>query len=138
MQGHVHLHVAGHYGLARETVKQIDCRHLERELGPIDLSGVEVTRWTNSRSRRGIATPPWWSSALRKRVLWVGRGRGREDMRPFFELLGDDGCKRIKAVAMDMSAAYGEEVKAPGQELPMAAAQKPRERHSRGGPGTAG
>jgi transposase len=24
----------------------------------------------------------------RKRVLWVGRGRGRADVRPFFDLLG--------------------------------------------------
>ena len=47
-----------------------------------------------------------------KRVLWVGRGRAREDIRPFFELLGEDGCKRVKAVVMDMNAAYEKEVRA--------------------------
>ena len=31
--------------------------------------------------------------------------------RPFFELLGPEGCARLEAVAMDMSAAYEEEVR---------------------------
>ncbi|MEX7643362.1 transposase, partial [Stenotrophomonas maltophilia] len=47
-----------------------------------------------------------------KRVLWVGRGRSRADVRPFFELLGKDGCERIQAVAMDMNSAFDLEVKA--------------------------
>ncbi len=46
-----------------------------------------------------------------KRVLWVGRGRGREDIRPFFEQLGAEGRRRLKAVAMDMNGAYEEEVR---------------------------
>jgi transposase len=48
----------------------------------------------------------------RKEVLWVGRGRSREDIRPFFELLGEKGRKRLRAVAMDMNGAYEEEVRA--------------------------
>ncbi len=47
-----------------------------------------------------------------RRVLWVGRGRGREDVSPFFDLLGPEGCERLRAVVMDMSAAYAGEVKA--------------------------
>jgi len=47
-----------------------------------------------------------------RRVLWVGRGRGREDVRPFFELLGPAGRQALEAVAMDMNGAYAEEVKA--------------------------
>ena len=47
----------------------------------------------------------------RKRVLWVGRGHGREDVALFFDLLGDEGCKRLPAVAMDMNAAYANEVR---------------------------
>lgn len=45
----------------------------------------------------------------RKRVLWVGRGRGREDIRPFFHQLGPEGRERLKAVVMDMTPAYEEE-----------------------------
>src|SRR5690606_3906131 len=46
-----------------------------------------------------------------KRVLWVGRGRSREDVRPFFQMLGEEGCRRLRAVAMDMNASYELEVK---------------------------
>ncbi|WP_457395887.1 transposase, partial [Roseateles sp. P5_E1] len=45
-------------------------------------------------------------------MLWVGRGRSRADIRPFFELLGRVGCERIQAVAMDMNSAFDVEVKA--------------------------
>lgn len=106
------LHVAAYYGLAWDTVKQIDCRHLERELGPIDLSGVEIIAMDEFAIQKGHRYATVVVEPLRKRVLWVGRGRGREDVRPFFELLGEAGCKRLKAVAMDMSAAYGEELRA--------------------------
>ena len=47
----------------------------------------------------------------RKRVLWVGRGRGREDVRPFFELLGSERCRRLRAAVMDMNASYELEVR---------------------------
>ncbi len=105
-------HVARFYGLGWDTVKEIDCRSLERELGPIDLSGVEVIGMDEFAIQKGHRYATVIVEPLRKRVLWVGRGRGREDVRPFFDLLGEDGCRRLKAVAMDMSAAYGEEVRA--------------------------
>ena len=44
--------------------------------------------------------------------LGVGRGRGREDLRAFFTLLGPSGCANLVAVVMDMSPAYLEEVRA--------------------------
>lgn len=106
------LHVAAYYGLAWDTVKQIDCRHLERELGPIDLAGVEIIAMDEFAIQKGHRYATVVVEPLRKRVLWVGRGRAREDVRPFFDLLGEEGCKRLKAVAMDMSAAYGEELRA--------------------------
>jgi len=46
-----------------------------------------------------------------RRILWVGRERSRAGVRPSFELLGEEGCARIKAVAMDMNAAYANEVR---------------------------
>jgi hypothetical protein len=41
-----------------------------------------------------------------RRVLWVGEGRSREAIRPFFEWLGPERCARIEAVAMDMNTAF--------------------------------
>ena len=42
-------------------------------------------------------------------VLWIGMGRSRKDIRPFFELLGHHGVN-IEAVAMDMNTAFDLEV----------------------------
>lgn len=53
-----------------------------------------------------------------KRVLWVGCGRSREDIRPFFELLGAGRCARLKAAVMDMNAGHELEVQ---QQCPNAA-----------------
>ena len=106
------LHVARFYGLAWDTVKQIDRRHLERELGPIDLAGVTVIGMDEFAIQKGHRYATVIVEPSRKRVLWVGRGRGREDVRPFFELLGAQGCQRIEAVAMDMTAGFIEEVRA--------------------------
>ncbi|HEV2356171.1 MAG TPA: transposase [bacterium] len=62
--------------------------------------------------RRSHRYAPVILEPARKRVLWVGEGRGREDVRPFFELLGPERRARLHAVAMDMTAAYEEEVRA--------------------------
>ncbi|WP_158664396.1 transposase [Cupriavidus metallidurans] len=44
-------------------------------------------------------------------MLWVLRGRSREDIRPFFELLGSEGCAWLRAAVMHMSTAYDLEVR---------------------------
>jgi len=46
-----------------------------------------------------------------RRVLWVGRGRRREDERSFFELLGPEGCAALEVAVMDMSEAYEQETR---------------------------
>jgi transposase len=105
------LHVARYYGLSWTTVKLIDWRHLERELGPVDLSGVRVIAMDEFAIQKGHRYATVVVEPMRKRVLWVGRGRSREDVRAFFELLGKDGCGRLEAVAMDMNTAYELEVR---------------------------
>jgi len=105
-------HVAEWFGIGWETVKQIDQRALERRLGPVDLRAVRVIAIDEVAIQRGhryatvVVEPPT------KRVLWVGRGRSREDLRAFFTLLGPEGCTRLDAVVIDMSTAYTEEVRA--------------------------
>lgn len=105
-------HVAAFYGLAWDTVKDIDYRYLERELGPVDLEGVTEIGMDEFAIHKGHRYATVIVEPSRKRVLWVGRGRAREDIRPFFALLGSEGCRRLRAVAMDMNAAYAEEVRA--------------------------
>jgi transposase len=104
--------VAAFFGLHWETVKSLDKAALMRRLEPVDLSGVEFLAMDEFAIQRGHRYASVIIEPRTRRVLWVGRDRSREAVRPFFELLGEAGRARIKAVAMDMSAAYANEVRA--------------------------
>lgn len=105
-------HVADFYGLKWQAVKDIDKAYLKRTLGPPELSDVTLLAMDEFAIRKGHRYATVVIEPTTKRVLWIGLGRKREDIRPFFELLGEAGCHRIQAVAMDMNASYEEEVKA--------------------------
>jgi transposase len=103
--------VAAFFGLGWDAVKAIDKRHLEEALGPIELSGVSVIAMDEFAIQKGHRYATVIIDPRVKKVLWVGRGRARKDIRPFFKLLGEKGCKRLKAVVMDMNGAYEAEVR---------------------------
>jgi len=105
------LHVSRHFELDWKTVKDIDKRALERQLGPVDLDGVEVIGMDEFAIQKGHRYATVIVEPTRKRVLWIGRGRGREDVRPFFELMGPERCGKLKAAVMDMNAGYELEVR---------------------------
>jgi transposase len=104
-------HVAEYLNLTWDTVKATDKAYLEENLGPVDVSGVEQIVMDEFAIHKGHRYATVIVDASNKRVLWVGRGNGREDIRPFFEKLGSEGRQRLKAVAMDMNGAYEEEVR---------------------------
>jgi transposase len=104
-------HVAAYSGLDWDTVKRIDEGHLEETLGPVDLSDVESIVMDEFAIQKGHRYATVILDPTTKRVLWVCRGRTREDIRPFFEELGADGRRRLRAVAIDMNSAYEEEVR---------------------------
>jgi len=104
-------HVARFFGLDWKTVKDLDRAYLERTLGPVDLDGLEVIGLDEFAIQKGHRYATVIVEPVRKRVLWVGRGRGREEVRPFFVLLGPLRCARLKAAVMDMSASYELEVR---------------------------
>jgi transposase len=105
-------HVAAWFGVGWDTVKHIDARALRRRLGPIDLSTVRIVAFDEFALHRGHRYATVAADPLTKRVLWIGRGRAREDLRAFFTLLGPAGCRRLEAVVVDMSAAFAEEIRA--------------------------
>ena len=111
--------VAEFFGLSWGTVKAIDKRHLKEKLGPVDLSGVTVIAMDEFAIQKGHRYATVIVDPTVKRVLWVGRGRGRKDIRPFFKLLGKKGRKRLRAVVMDMNGAYEAEARhqCPGAEI---------------------
>ena len=104
-------HVAQHYGMSWNTVKRIHKTHLQQELEPADFAGITLIGMDEFAIQKGHRYATVIVDMETKRVLWVGRGRSREDIRPFFDLLGEEGCKQLKAVAMDMNGAYEEEVR---------------------------
>jgi len=103
-------HAATFFRLSWDQVKAIDKTSLEQRLGPVDLTGIEVIAMDEFALHKGHRYATVIVDPRSKRVLWVGRGHTRESVRPFFELLGE-GRKRLKAVVMDMNAAYEQEVR---------------------------
>jgi transposase len=106
------LQVGGYFHLDWKTVKRIDKASLEERLGPVDLRGVTVLLMDEFAIHKGHRYATTIVDPYTKRVLWVGRGHTRESLRPFFALLGPEGCRAIRAVVMDMSSAYQREVRA--------------------------
>lgn len=99
------------HGIDWKTAKAIDFRALERTVGPVDLDGVRRIAMDEFALQKGHRYATVVVDVERKRVLWVGRGRSRAALRPFFELLGPERRARIEAVAMDMNTAYDLEVR---------------------------
>jgi transposase len=111
-------HVAGHFGLGWDAVKAIDRAYLDRTLGEVDLDGLEQIAMDEVAIRKGHTYATVVVEPRSRRVLWVGHGRGREDVGKFYDLLGPGRCAKLKAIAMDMNPGYVEEAKArcPGAE----------------------
>ena len=79
------------YGLGWDAAKAIDKAYLERTLGEPDLSGLTLLALDEFAIKKGHRYATIFVEPLRKQVLWVCKGRAREDIRPFFAKLGDEG-----------------------------------------------
>ena len=104
-------HVAQLTGLHWHTLKAIDQARLARTLPEPDLSRVRFLMMDEFALFKGHRYATVVMDAERKQVLWVGEGRSRAAIRPFFEWLGS-ACHHIEAVAMDMNTAFDLEVAA--------------------------
>ena len=104
-------HVAALFGLHWSTVRTLDQRRLEAMVDA--LPAAQPTRLVMDEFAlyKGHRYASVVLDADSKRVLWIGEGRSRASVRPFFEALGPDGCARIQAVAMDMNTAFDLEVR---------------------------
>lgn len=99
-------HVAEYFDLHWETVKAVDKAHLEATLPTPDLSQLEVIAMDDFAIRKGHRFATLIVDPTRKEVLWVGQGRGLEELRPFFEQMGPEGRARLRAAVMDMWEPY--------------------------------
>ncbi len=103
-------HVSALVGLSWNTVKRVDKARLIRELPSIAWSEVRRLVIDEFALHKGHRYATVVADADTRQVLWVGEGRSRLDLRPFFVLLGEH-AKSIEAVAMDQNSAFDLEVK---------------------------
>ncbi|MDA3913140.1 ISL3 family transposase [Oleiagrimonas sp.] len=105
-------HISQLTGLHWHTIRAIDARRLAREVTPPDLSRLRRLIMDEFALFKGHRYATVAICADTQQVLWVGEGRSRKDVQPFFEMLGPAVCARIEAVAMDMNTAMDLEAKA--------------------------
>lgn len=104
-------HVCKLTGLHWETVRRIERAKLTQELAALPVALPTCLVMDEFALFKGHRYATVVLDADTRQVLWVGEGRSREAIRPFFEWLGPDRCRQIEAVAMDMNTAFDLEVK---------------------------
>ena len=103
-------HVSNLLGLHWTTVKDIDKGRLIREVTEPDYSRIRQLVMDEFALHKGHRYATVIADANTQQVLWIGEGRSRKNIRPFFEELGEY-CQNIEAVAMDMNTSFDLEVK---------------------------
>lgn len=103
-------HVARLLGVHWHTIKSIDHQRLKREIIEPDRAQIRRLIMDEFALFKGHRYATVVIDSDTQQVLWVGEGRSRAAVRPFFEWLGPDACARIEAVAMDMNTAMDLEV----------------------------
>lgn len=104
-------HVASHFGLHWETVKTIDRRRLEREVGTPCYDGLRRLAIDEISVHKGHRYMTIVLDLETGRVVWMGQNRTQATLRRFFAELSTEQIESIEAVALDMSGAYHEAVR---------------------------
>lgn len=106
------LAVARFFQLGWHTVKALDKARLRRALQEPDWSQIHYLAMDEFALHKGHRYATVVVDPIRRQVLWVGKGRSRETARAFFEQLPAGVAGQIRAVAIDMTAAYELEIQA--------------------------
>lgn len=97
-------------GLHWDTVRLLERRDLQATLSRLPKAQPRRLVMDEFALFKGHRYVSVVLDADARRVLWIGEGRSRAAVRPFFEELGPEGCAQIEAVAVDMNTAFGLEV----------------------------
>lgn len=96
-------------GLHWHTVKAIDHQRLLREAAPADLTRVRRLIMDEFALHKGHRYATWRSVPIPSKSCGLERDVHSPPARLFFEWLGRDICRQIKAAAMDMNTAMDQE-----------------------------
>lgn len=105
------LHVAELFGLHWDSVRLLERRALQAALEKLPKARPRRLVMDEFALFKGHRYASVVLDADTRRVLWIGEGRSRAAVRPFFEELGPESCAQIEAVAMDMNTAFDLEVR---------------------------
>lgn len=104
-------HISELTGVHWHTIKNIDKQRLKRVIPDIPWDKLRQLVMDEFAIFKGHRYATVIADAQTHQVLWIGLGRSRTDIRPFFEELGKH-AENIEAVAMDINTAFDLEVKA--------------------------
>jgi transposase len=98
--------VANYFRLDWKTVKEIDKYYIKKHLEEIPLDNLRVIGMDEIARSKGHKYFTVIYDLERNRLLRIIEGRSEKAVSQFFEELGKERCKNIKAVATDMWKAY--------------------------------
>ena len=98
--------VADHFDLSWDTVKDIDKRRLEREVGTPCYDGLRLLAVDEVAVHKGHTYLTTVLDLETGRIVWVGKGRTEATLASFFEELTPEQRGCIEAVATDMAAGF--------------------------------
>lgn len=104
-------HISELTGVHWHTIKEIDKQRLKRVVPEVPWGGLRKLVMDEFAIFKGHRYATVIADAQTHQVLWIGLGRSRKDIRPFFEMLGEH-AQNIEVVAMDMNTAFDLEVQA--------------------------
>ena len=104
-------HVAAHFGLHWHTVKEIDKRRLDREVGTPCYDGLRLLAVDEVAVHKGHSYMTTVLDLETGRMVWIGPDRTKATLLSFFAELTPEQRSSIEAVATDMAAGYRDAVR---------------------------
>ena len=99
--------VASFYDISQDTIGRWEWMALQLfQPSRQKLRGLKQLRVDEIAKRKGHNYVTVITNAQTNQVVWVGDGRKKDDLAPFFRMLGKRGCLAVEAVCMDMSRSY--------------------------------
>jgi transposase len=103
--------VAAHFGLSWHTVKEIDKRRLDREVGTPCYDGLRLLAVDEVAVHKGHTYMTTVLDLETGRMVWIGPERTKASLVGFFAELTPAQRASIEAVATDMASGYREAVR---------------------------